>query len=309
MTESTHYHMKPIKQLLYLLAVCAGCIIIGNVLCIGVIAGLYGKETIDELQYASASSPQYLLNAYKIALVLGTTIASFLAPAVFFAYLIVRDPDDYLRTIAPKNAFQPLIGLVIMLAATPLLEYLVLINQEMVFPDALKGVERWMRDSETANGNAVKTVLQVDTPFHVAVSLIIGAVLPAIAEEFLFRGSLQTILQRWTQSAHAAVWISAFIFSALHFQFFGFLPRLMLGALFGYLVVWSGSIWPAVLAHFLNNGLAVIGTYLYQNKKINIDPDSEKIFNYPAYIASLLIVLFLLWIYKSIASGKRLLPR
>ena len=106
---------------------------------------------------------------------------------------------------------------------------------------------------------------------------------------------MQTIFIRWTKNKHAAVWITAILFSAFHMEFFGFLPRLLLGVLFGYFVAWSGSIWPAIWGHFVNNGTIVVITYLSQHKLIGIGPDDQHVFNNVWYIISLVITLFLLF--------------
>ena len=68
--------------------------------------------------------------------------------------------------------------------------------------------------------------------------------------------------------------MAAFLFSAMHMQFYGFVPRLLLGAMLGYLFVWSGSLWLSVLAHFVNNASAIIFTYLYQQQMSTIDVDA-----------------------------------
>jgi len=89
-------------------------------------------------------------------------------------------------------------------------------------------------------------------------------------------------------------------------EFFGFLPRLFLGVLFGYFVAWSGSIWTSVWAHFINNGTDVVVTYLSQHKKISINPDDQHVFNSKIYMLSFIIILFLFWIYRQIALNKKL---
>jgi hypothetical protein len=83
-----------------------------------------------------------------------------------------------------------------------------------------------------------------------------------VGEELLFRGALQNVLVEWTKKTHLSVWITAIIFSALHAQFYGFLPRMLLGVILGYTYIWSGSLWLPMLFHFLNNGLAVLFSYL-----------------------------------------------
>ena len=123
----------------------------------------------------------------------------------------------------------------------------------------------------------------------------------------MFRGCLQTILLKWMRNKHTAIWITAILFSAFHMEFFGFLPRLLLGALFGYFVAWSGSIWPSVWGHFVNNGTAVIVTYLSQHKLINIDPDDQHIFSYVGYVISFIITLLLLFAYRYISAKRQIL--
>jgi membrane protease YdiL (CAAX protease family) len=95
------------------------------------------------------------------------------------------------------------------------------------------------------------------------------AVLPAVGEELLFRGVIQKLFSKITRSHHWGIWISAILFSALHLQFYGFIPRLLLGAMFGYLLVWSGSLWLPILAHFINNAAAVTALFMIDHGYLN----------------------------------------
>ena len=106
-----------------------------------------------------------------------------------------------------------------------------------------------------------------------ALGLLVVAVLPAICEELFFRGMIQPLLLRATGSPHRAIWVTAIVFSAIHFQFFGFVPRMLLGALFGYIYYWSGNLRLAMLAHFVNNGLTVTLSYFSRRGDISLDPD------------------------------------
>ena len=105
-------------------------------------------------------------------------------------------------------------------------------------------------------------------------NVVLMAIIPAIGEELLFRGVLMRQFKNWLKNIHWAIIITAFLFSALHMQFYGFIPRMLLGVLFGYLVWWSGSLWTSMLAHFINNLMAVIFYYLYNKQLISKSVDS-----------------------------------
>ncbi len=103
------------------------------------------------------------------------------------------------------------------------------------------------------------------------VNLLMIAILPAIGEEFFFRGILQRLFSEWFKNIHVAIFITAFIFSAIHFQFFGFFPRFLLGLYLGYLFYWSGNLWIPIVVHFINNALVVILAYISANGYADID--------------------------------------
>ncbi len=104
-------------------------------------------------------------------------------------------------------------------------------------------------------------------------NLFMIAVIPAIGEELIFRGVLQKILSDLFKSGHLAVWSTALLFSAIHFQFFGFIPRFILGLVFGYLFLWGGTLWLPVISHFINNSIPVIGAYILGWEKMNTPSD------------------------------------
>ena len=109
------------------------------------------------------------------------------------------------------------------------------------------------------------------------------AVAAGITEEFLFRGALQRIIGKWTYNHHIIIWSAAIIFSTFHMQFFGFLPRMLLGAYFGYLLYWTRNIWIPVFAHFVNNAIAVISmsdASLKDNEFITGDISTQNLLPY-----------------------------
>ncbi|GAB3643010.1 hypothetical protein GCM10027423_36470 [Spirosoma arcticum] len=149
-------------------------------------------------------------------------------------------------------------------------------NQNIHLPQTLAPLEQWIRDKEKSLEGITKYLTTFDTTGQLVVALLVIAVIPAIGEEVLFRGVLQRDFSRWTGNVHMGVWLAAILFSAIHVQFLGFFPRMLLGALFGYLYVWSGNIWVPILAHFVNNGFTVLMVYLHQRKVTTVDIESNE---------------------------------
>jgi membrane protease YdiL (CAAX protease family) len=275
---------------------------VGNLIGAGIVMALYGLKTLMAITSMNTTTPHFLA-ALWILQITGTTLP-ILGAAVFFATVIVREPRGYLKTTFKFSWILLILVFAIMFCSNPIIEYLSNLNQKMVLPPFLK----WMRNSEDSAEKLTKVMLQMNTIWDMLADLMIIGLLTAIVEEFMFRGVIQTILFRWTKSVHAAVWITAILFSAFHIEFFGFLPRMMLGVLFGYFVAWSGSIWTAVWAHFINNGSAVVVTYLFQHKIIKTSPDDEHVFTNASYLFSLAIVLFLLYLYQKKSFEKSQTP-
>ena len=143
------------------------------------------------------------------------------------------------------------------------------LNAGMVLPDWLSGVEEWMRGKEKDAEYLLDLIMTPVTLEGMWLNLLIIAAIPAISEELIFRGVFQKIFQNLFKSGPLAVWFTSFLFSAIHFQFYGFLPRLILGLIFGYLFLWSGNLWLPVIAHFLNNAVPTVGSYIKGWESIN----------------------------------------
>lgn len=167
------------------------------------------------------------------------------------------------------------VGFVFILALClfPITSFTGQINANMHLPDFLSGVEKWMVEKEDYASNIINQVMVSPTLGIMILNLFIIAILPAIAEEFVFRGVFQKIFYKLFRSGHVAVWFTAFLFSALHFQFFGFVPRFILGLVFGYLFFWSGTLWLPVISHFVNNAFPVILAYIQGMEKMSVPPD------------------------------------
>src|SRR2546428_7412146 len=193
-------------------------------------------------------------------------IALFIIPALVFPYFVGERADEYLKTDKKTNLLLVLLVIAIAFISSPFMELTARLNAQMHLPPFLKGLEDWMRIQEDSLSELTKAFLKMNSIGALLVNLVMIALLPAIGEEFLFRGVIQRIFIGWSKNVHWGIVLAAILFSAMHIQFYGFIPRMLLGVLFGYLFYWSENIWLPVLAHFLNNGTVVLFSYLFQNK-------------------------------------------
>jgi len=228
---------------------------------------LYGVNMMDPAALNNLDDPGTLA-ALKLLQLLSTGIGMFLLPSIILAWLFSTEPGAYL-SLKPKPAALFLVmAVVIMFSAVPVINLLLTWNQTMEFPSFLSGIEDWMKASEENATRITEALLNMHNSGELFYNLLIIAVLPALGEEFLFRGILQKLFKELTQNVHVAILITAIIFSAIHMQFYGFIPRMMLGMLFGYLLHWTGSLWVPVLAHFINNGAAVVFAFLESRQQL-----------------------------------------
>lgn len=195
-------------------------------------------------------------------------------PSLMAGVLFSEGSLAYISANKDTTGQNYLLVFILMFAITPLLNLIIQLNANMHLPEALKAIEKWMQQSEEQAAKLTKAFMKMESRGDLLLNLVMVALLPAIGEEFLFRGVIQNLLSQLTRKKHAAIIITAVLFSAIHMQFFGFFPRFLLGVLLGYLLVWSGSIWLPVFAHFLNNGMAVMASWLQQHYKLEMDPDT-----------------------------------
>ncbi len=192
-------------------------------------------------------------------------LGTFVFSSFFLAYLFSDDVLDYLK-IRKNISWKVAIWVVIsMLVVLPFLNLTVQINQGMKLPEFLKPLEDWMVASEKAAKELMDSVLISNNLFDLILNLIVIALAAGVGEELLFRGALQNVFGKKLRNKHVIIWVVAILFSAIHLQFFGFIPRMLMGAYFGYLLYYTRSIWAPILAHFTNNAFAVLITYKYQD--------------------------------------------
>lgn len=204
-----------------------------------------------------AASPQAMRWA-----ILEQNVVMFILPAVATALLACPEPWHLLRTDRRPTARMAWLTAALVVVSIPAMNVIVDANASMHLPDSMSELENTLRRLEEAAEATVSMIVGEHTSFAglIGAILLVGIV-TGIGEEMFFRGALQPVLARCFMSRHAAIWATAFIFSAIHLQIFGFVPRLLMGAMFGYLAVWSGSIWLPAMAHALNNSIVVTVTW------------------------------------------------
>ena len=227
------------------------------------------------------------------------TIALFLLPSLMVAYLCSQTPWKWLQLDKKVDWTILLWAIGIMLVALPAINLLSHWNQQMAFPTWLSGLEAWMKNKEAEAEWLTKQFMSATTISGLLVNLFLMAVLPALSEEITFRGVLQRLLnsQHSSLNSHIAIWLTATIFSAVHMQFYGFLPRMLMGALFGYMLAWTGSLWVPMLMHFINNAMAVSLYFLANRAHWDMDKVDAIGTNDTLWLGVVSIVLTILGIY------------
>lgn len=177
---------------------------------------------------------------------------------------------------------------------------LVYFNSQLILPDFLSGMESWMLEMEEQLLDLTKYLTDFQSIPELLMGILVIGVLAGIGEEMFFRGLIQPKMHLYTGNGHAGVWVTAFIFSAIHLQFYGFLPRLFLGGMFGYLYYYSGSLTYPILAHILNNTVTVLMVYASNQGMIDFDMESTDTVSYPAAIVGLLVLLAGIFYFKKL---------
>ena len=280
MAFSAFHGMKPLPQLMFTAFVAMSVFLVFQFITVIVAIPLFGFDQVTGLLEGPDMTDATTLVMLKFFQV-SQSVSLFIIPSLLAAWLLYENPGAVLFLKKSLSLVPALMVILLVVMVNPFINFLGGINSEMHLPDWLSGMETWMRNAEELAGNLTDAFLKVEGIGGLFFNLFMIAVLPALGEELLFRGVIQRILTDLTRNMHLGIWLSAALFSALHFQFFGFLPRMALGAMFGYLLVWSGTLWLPILAHFINNALAVIALYLIDKGRIS--PSVEDIGVGPEY--------------------------
>lgn len=266
---------KHITQLVFLcLMAMAFAIIFG---CFGTLVanGIYGSDV------ESAGK-------YRVLLTINS-IGTFLLPALLFAFCQDRKCFHYNHSDHIAGNFPGIVAVIILsITILPIAGVLVELNKMIQLPDSMAKLTEIMRQMQESSDNVLAVITAEHNIGILLLNLLICAALPAICEEFFFRGTLQQLLHSWFHNKHVAVWLGGFIFSVIHFQMDGLFARWLLGAYLGYLFVWSGTLWLPILAHFLHNALSILIQYIID--VLGIQPNSG--FDQLSIIATILSIVF-----------------
>jgi membrane protease YdiL (CAAX protease family) len=286
---------SPYLQLLMLIFYAVLGLLVSFVIAFIVLFLMYGMQLVSNPSILTTPDLKYR-PALQI-LLFAQSVGLFLVPPIL---LSITEGIKINRFYGLKWPGWKLAGLVflIIIVSSPVMEWVGLINQQMKLPEALKSIEEWMRRSEDSLMETTLLLLKMDSVSEFLFNIFLIAIIPAIAEEFMFRGAIQRIFSRIFSNPHIAIWFSAFVFSAIHMQFYGFLPRFLLGAGFGYLYYWCGNLWYSILAHFLNNAIAVCQAFYLQKNHLPMDTEHTSYFAWYGYVLSFVLTIIVFQLFK-----------
>jgi len=245
----------------------------------GVVIGVFNFQDLNDAQL------DRLAWIYRVVIFCQHLFA-FILPAIITMLLFKKQVGHSVFHFAPTvNWNATFLGIFILMSAYPLVQFSSELNKLIPLPDVLHNME-----DQTAE--LVKLMLGSDSFWILAVNVFLIALVPAIGEELIFRGFLQTILGQFLKNKHIIVWTTAIVFSAIHMQFEGFFPRMILGLVLGYLMLWSGNIIYPMIAHFVNNAVQVIMQYFVRNDPSKLDEMDN--YSVPIWLVFISVVLLML---------------
>ena len=253
---------SPPSRVLLMLGFMVVCVIFGFVVSLIFAIPIFHMGITEIMNSASDIKNMANVQLLKYLQIFQAT-AFFIIPALAMPIFWGEKPSNYLQLNKKPNCYLVFIAVCLIAAAIPFINFTELLNSKMKLPEFMSGIEQWMKNSEENAGVLSENFLKVTSIGGLLVNLIMMAVLPAIGEELVFRGVFQRVFTEWFKNYHWGIIASAALFSAFHMQFYGFIPRMLLGLSFGYMLVWSGNIWIPILAHFVNNAFGVIYYYLF----------------------------------------------
>jgi uncharacterized protein len=226
-----------------------------------------------------------------------SALGGFIVGPLLFIHLLEKHPLENVFSKKGITGTSIMITVLIVLAFMVVNALVLRWNMGIELPEFMEGFERWAQQKEDEAARLTRNLTLMPTVEHLLVAFLVIAILPSIGEELLFRGLIQNKLYAGIGNIHWAIWISGILFSAIHFQFYGFFPRILLGVLFGYLYYWSGNLWIPILAHFINNGFTILALYFSQQGILDYDLEQPPDVPLSSFLLFLAISIALIWYF------------
>lgn len=263
----------PLVKLMFLLVLSIASLSVFLFFAALLVHSLWGFNFIDDPDALQNLADPFVVDANRF-LLLFQHVGLFIAPALIFLGVSTFFPRRFILFKLPISPVKTFLVVFLLLSSMPLINVFIQWNENMVLPEFLGGIEAWFRSLEDAAQGLTEAIVRMDSFPEMIYMILLVAILPAIGEELMFRGVIQKLLAIQFRNYHLGIWGSAFLFSAMHLQFYGFLPRLLLGVLFGYMMVYTGSIIYPMIAHFFNNFASLMIAYAIQHEKIPAEIDT-----------------------------------
>jgi uncharacterized protein len=291
-------HLSPFGKILFLLMLLMTCLILSLLLGILIAIPLFHVNLFTDLTWMTDFSNPVAVSLMKYLQIV-QSVGLFIIPPLLAGYFFDLRPLSYLGLKKRPGVVILGVTLLLMVFSIPFIDWIVSMNESVKLPYFLRGIEEWMQSTEEQASELTNAFLEVNNAGGFLVNFLMIALLPAIGEELLFRGLLQKLFGQWFRNIHVAIFFTAFIFGLVHMQFYGIIPRMFLGVIFGYLFYWTGSLWVPVFAHFINNGTVVVVSFLSNTGILRTDYETfgstENIF---VISGSLLISVLLMYFIR-----------
>ncbi len=286
--------LKKLSDTTYTQIIFVGLIILIGTIALGLLGYgiaylIYGSDSLmDVLHGVSTTTAE--ISILKL-LQFMSQLSMFVFPPLALAWMIRKDKPDFLCLSTVPDIAQALAIIILFVASLPIIQYTMSLNQQMQLPESMHSLQEWMLTKENLAAEITKKFLNTSSTSSYLINLLVMAIMPAVGEELIFRGLLTRWVAKITKNIHLNIIITSIIFSAFHLQFFGFLPRFLLGMLLGYSYYFTQSLWSSILLHFTNNAMTVsVYFWVFKSGKSINPEDVGTVDSYGYVLMSLLVV-------------------
>lgn len=300
---------KKLGETTYLQIIFVGLVIlIGTIallfIAYGVSALMYGLDTTQGVLLGSINSKEEI-SVLKI-LQFVNQLSIFVLPVLALMWFIRKDNPNFICFRKVPDISQFFAVILLFVASIPVIQYSLQLNSQMHLPESMQAIQDWMKYKENIAANLTNKFMETTEFSSYFVNLLVMAIMPAIGEELIFRGLLTRWIGKITKNIHVNILITSFIFSAFHIQFFGFIPRFLLGMILGYTYYFTQSIWPSILLHFINNAVTVSIYFYVFRSKLGVKPEDVGTVDnlYLVIVSTAAVIGILAWMKKQAPAEK-----